>query len=190
MSMVWKRHFLHAGLKILAKTVNMSKHILYECHLTTLYYSLIHPYLLYGIHLWGNTFQKHLRKLEVAQKKAIRAITGAQYNNPSSPLYKKLSITKFCDTYRMQCLLFMHDFVNKNLPGPLLQIFAYHSSVHDHDTRHSTDPKPPKITSEIMRRNYLRDGPCEWMSLESGIKSSKSKKILKRKLTHKFWSIY
>ena len=43
-----------------------------------LYYSLVHPYIIYGIRFWGNAYQKDIEKLEVVQKKAIRGITGAK----------------------------------------------------------------------------------------------------------------
>ena len=63
----WKQHIDHCKKKmssgIYAK--NMAKHILSLNHLRTLYYSLVHPYATYGIRLWGNTYQKHTKKLEV-----------------------------------------------------------------------------------------------------------------------------
>ena len=73
----------------------MCKHIVSEKNLKMLYYSLVHPYTIYGIRLWGNAYQKHIQKLKVVQKKAIRAITGAKYNDASSPLFRHLKIMKF-----------------------------------------------------------------------------------------------
>ena len=46
-------------------------------HLKTLYYSLVYPYLLYGITLWGADYHTYLSKLVIMQKKIIRIITGA-----------------------------------------------------------------------------------------------------------------
>ena len=51
-------------------------------------------------------------KLEIAQNKAMRAMTGAMYNDPSSPLFKRLNILKLKDLFE-QVKLFMYDFVNK-----------------------------------------------------------------------------
>ena len=39
----------------------------------TLYTSLIHPYLSYGIEAWHGTYQNNTFKIFVLQKKAIRA---------------------------------------------------------------------------------------------------------------------
>ena len=123
-------------------------------HLKILYYSLVHPYLLYGIRLWGSALNRFIGKLEIAQRKAIRAMTGARYNDPSSPMFKRLNILKLKDLFE-QVKLFMYDFVNKVLPEPGLGIYEYHGYIHGHDTRHSTDPKPPNVSNELMRRSFL-----------------------------------
>ena len=127
----------------------MSKHLLSQRHLKTLYYSLIHPYLLYGIRLWGNTYEKHVKQLESVQKRAVRAIMGAKYNDPSTPLFKILNILKLKDLYELQTMHFVYDFINFVLPRPLLNVYTYHGNIHRHNTRHSTDPKPPNMLNNI-----------------------------------------
>ena len=39
---------------------------------------MIHPHLLYGITVWGNAFDKHLKRLATLQNKAVKLISGAQ----------------------------------------------------------------------------------------------------------------
>ena len=51
-----------------------------ETILKTLYTSLIHPYLLYGIEAWHGTDQNNTSKIFVLQKKVIRAINNLAYN--------------------------------------------------------------------------------------------------------------
>ena len=91
---IWDHHIEHCKKKVSrgVYAINMPKHLLSQIHLKTLYYSLIHPYLLYGIRLWGDTYQKHVKKLERVQKRAVRAIMGAKYNDPSTPLFKTLNM--------------------------------------------------------------------------------------------------
>ena len=90
--LTWQHHIDHCKKKASSGVyaINMCKHILSEKTLKMLYYSIVHPYIIYGIRLWGNAYQKHIKKLEVVQKKAIRAITGAKYNDASSPLFRHL----------------------------------------------------------------------------------------------------
>ena len=38
--------------------LNSSKNFLSSANMRTLYYSLVQPYLLYGIILWGNAYKK------------------------------------------------------------------------------------------------------------------------------------
>ena len=51
---------------------------------TTLYYSLIHPYLLCGLVTWGNTFSTYLDGLSKLQNKAIRILHGSNCNLSTS----------------------------------------------------------------------------------------------------------
>ena len=77
--------------------MNMAKNILSGKHLRIIYNSLVHPYLSYGNLLWGNSYKKYINKLEILQKKAIRCMSKATYNEHSSPLFKRNKITKFKD---------------------------------------------------------------------------------------------
>ena len=46
-----------------------------------LYYSLIYPVLTYGLLLWGNTYDSNLNPIIVLQKRVVRTITFAKFNN-------------------------------------------------------------------------------------------------------------
>ena len=47
----------------------------------------------------GKHHSKFIGKLEVAQKKATRAVLGERYNDPSSPLFKKVNILRLNDMF-------------------------------------------------------------------------------------------
>ena len=46
--------------------------------LLVLYYSMIHPHLLYGIVIWGNTYEKYLKGLRTLQNKAVKVLGGGR----------------------------------------------------------------------------------------------------------------
>ena len=95
--------------------------------------------------------------------------------NPFTALTRiRSQFLKLKDLFEQQVNLFMYDFVNKVLPEPLLGIYEYHGDIHGHETRHSTDPKPPNLNTELMRRSFLYKGPCIWLALDMHIKSSNS----------------
>ena len=84
----WKEH-ISCVQNSCIYAINKVKHILNHRHLTTLYISLIHPYLDYGISLWGSTHNTYLNRLVTLLKKAIRTITNANYISHHDPLVKK-----------------------------------------------------------------------------------------------------
>ena len=67
----WHHHIEHCRKKVSRGiyAMNSVKNIVTCEHLRILYFSLVHPYLLYGIHIWGNTYMKYTRKLMILQKK-------------------------------------------------------------------------------------------------------------------------
>ena len=129
-------------------------------------------------------------KLEIAQRRAIRAIAGVNFNATSSRRFKKLNIIKFKDLYDLQIDEFVYEFVNMTFPDPLLATFTYHGDIHEHNTGHSTDPRSPSVNSNVMRRSFLYMGPILWMNLDDQVKSSKPKSIFKRQITQNYLRNY
>ena len=75
-SLSWKRHIAHLNQKISIAlfSIKQLKLTLPTETLRTLYFSLIHPHLMFGILAWGNAKMSLLRKTEVIQKRAICTI--------------------------------------------------------------------------------------------------------------------
>jgi len=48
--------------------INKLRHILPLKALQNLYYSMVHPHLLYSIVIWGNTYDKYLKKTSSSPK--------------------------------------------------------------------------------------------------------------------------
>ena len=98
-NLTWKSHINELCLK-LSKTVGIlskvrcyvSKHIL-----VMLYYSLIYPFLTYGVHVWGLTFPTFLTQLFIIQKRAIRIISFPEPKSHSEPLFKSLNLLQLND---------------------------------------------------------------------------------------------
>ena len=137
--LIWEYHIKHCQTKVSQGiyALNMSKHILMRKSLMTLYYALlVQPYLQFGLLLWGHAYKKHFNRLEVAQRKAITAITGAKYNESASQLFKTIGVLKLSDMLQVSMLQYMHRFVKDDVPAPLLEMFVYHRDVHTHATRH------------------------------------------------------
>ena len=110
--LTWKKHLSHINKKIswALFSIKQVKNVLPKQCLRTLYFSLIHPHLSYGILVWGNTTQSALRQTILLQKRAIRVINNAKYNSHTDPLFRKSRVLKLTDLLEYQAGLFAFDF--------------------------------------------------------------------------------
>ena len=113
------------------------KHFLPSTILKTMYDSMILPHLNYGITLWGFQSNRILR----LQKRAVRVIHGAKYNAHTDPLFKKSTILKISDIFRLNCLKIFHKFLNEKVPAYINSMLQ--PVTHQYNTRNRR--RPPTI---------------------------------------------
>ncbi len=139
--------------------LNKVKNILNEKHLLTLYYSLIYPYLDYGISLWGSSHTSYLNKLLVIQKKAVRVIKKVNYNDHTSPLFKELNILKINDIHMLQVAKYMYNMKRGTLPTPLSKQIKLNANMHTHNTRNRNNPHVTERRTKLASRCLRHKGP-------------------------------
>ena len=160
------------------------------CKPYTIYYSIIHPYLSYGIMLWGSACKQYLHKIEVLQKKAIRSLHKTRYNEHTIPLFHSSKILKLNDLYKFQLLMFMYNYYQNNLPSPLCSLFTRNRDIHGHYTRRRNDPRVIAHSTHLMTKSFICQGPELWSALPSHVKERKSVSSFKRQLKNMFISVY
>ena len=184
----WKSH-----IKLIAKKMNRNigllskiRYYVYEKIRVNLYYSLIFPYLTYGIVAWGNTYTSTLNPIIILQKRVIRMITFSDYNEHTSPLFKKLNLCKLSDLVFLYTAIYMHDFAFSKLPSPFDNFFVEISKTHHYNTRLASRSSYslPRIRTNYGRFNIRFQGPKIWNSLDEKIKAS-NRLAFKRKLMEK-----
>ena len=92
------------------------KHVLPFTALRNLCYCMIHPHLLYGISIWGNTSDRSLQQLITLQNKAVKIISGGQWRDHVTPYYEQAKILKLKDLYTYEVAKIMHKHSRKQLP--------------------------------------------------------------------------
>lgn len=102
--------------------------------LKTLYFALIHPYINYGILVWGNANQSILKHTVVLQKLAIRTMCKVQYNSHIEPLSKNLEILKTTDQFEYEITLFMNKYKQNKLPSSFDKSFSYNHEIQNRFT--------------------------------------------------------
>ena len=111
------------------------RHYVNSYILVQLYYSLIYPFLTYGVMEWGNTYKTNLHKIITSQKRAIIIKTFSGTNDHSSHLLKKLNILKFVDLLQFYNAVFAFDYHTNKLPPVFNHYFTPISNIHHYITR-------------------------------------------------------
>ena len=91
--------------------LNRAKNFLPKKCLRTLYFSVFHSHLLYCSLILGCTSSSNIKKILTLQKKAIRSISHAKYNDHTHPLFSELKILPFDKILLQRKLLFMHGII-------------------------------------------------------------------------------
>jgi hypothetical protein len=151
---------------------------------------MIHPYLSYGLMLWGSACKQHLHKIEISQKKAIRSLHKTRYNEHTMPLFHSSKILKINDLYKLQLMMFMYNYYNNNLPSPLCSLFTRNCEIHEHYTRRRNDPRVVAHSTHLMSKSFICQGPELWSALPSKIKERKSVSSFKRQLKNMYINAY
>ena len=119
--------------------------------LKQIYYTLIYPYLNYGLASWGAAYKTRLNKICTKQNRCIRSIFFAHGREHVNPYYNLLGILKLENIYRLKVSLFADKLKNdkSNTPAVLLNILTPASEIHN--TRYVTNQKIFKLS---VRANY------------------------------------
>ena len=96
--------------------------------LTSICYSLVYPYLIYGCLLWGNNYDNPLSQLIRLQNKAVRVMNDVPLRDHITPHYVHLGLFKFRDIVKIYNCLFSYDYVSDNKPCnfPLFLVYEQH----------------------------------------------------------------
>src|SRR6218665_42681 len=105
--------------------------------LTSLYYTLVYPYLLYGNIIWASNYDTRVKPMVLLQKGIIRIIVGDKYYAHTNHRFKQLGILKFQQINRYLIGIFMYKAINKLLPIMFQNFFVRRDEEHDHYTRAS-----------------------------------------------------
>ena len=186
----WKSQVNYISQKIKRNIGILSKlrHYVNLKTLTNLYYSLIYPFLTYGITAWGNTYKSTLTPIITdLQKRVLRIITFSNYNDHSNPLFKALEIIKFEDIIFLYNAIFMYDFHSGTLPPAFSNYFTAVNKRHNYNTRLASGSSYtlPPIRTNYGKFSIKSQGAKIWNSLSEETKSlhrlAFKKKIIKNK---------
>ena len=158
--------------------------------LQTIYQSLVHPYLTYGIEAWHSAPQYLINKLFVIQKKAIRAISNLNYNDHTNIYFKNLKILKLHDVFKENIMVFFFNTLKMNMNANVSPLLTYRQNIHDYETRNRSKLNIPLLKKSQTQSAFLYQGIKEWNSLPPAVSDIKTSKQLRLWLKNFYLSRY
>ena len=143
-SLSWKHHIFELrkklgraiGIIYKMKKLNCPQNIL-----LSLYHSLFHSHMGYGICLYGLAKNDYTSKIFLLQKRVIRLISNAAFTAHSKPLFDNLKILTLEKAITLQLAQLMWEHDHGDLPPCFQNYFQKTSDVHQYPTRSSNQNK-------------------------------------------------
>lgn len=178
----WSVHIEHLCSKLSSYVylLRQLKKVLQIDTLLTVYYSLIHSHLSYGVTIWEPS-REAIRVFRL-QKQAIRILANAKYREHCQPLFKRYGIMPLPCLYIYYSLLHIHKHKDK---------YITFAEYHTHSTRTSNHIRPPFLRLTKSKKNspnvnLYNKLPIAWkMFREIKFKATIRKHLLK----HCFYTV-
>ena len=139
----WDAQLQHINNKI-TKNIGILfklRHYVPISTLKQLYYTLIYPYLTYGLMSWGTAYQTKLNKIKVSQNNCIRCIFFANKRESPTPYFTLLEILKLENIFKSKIGALVHkiQYQKKETPPALYDSVQPASAVHNYTTWYATN---------------------------------------------------
>ena len=133
--------------------------------LLRLYYALAQPHLVYGLPIWGSTFETYRSKLQTLQNTAI--ITDSDLRTSITPNYRNLKILKITKRYTFEIAKLMHQHSKNSLSSCFSTVFTPLFDIHEKQTKSKTKSNfyLPKLSTGRCQRSLKYHGVKIWNSL-------------------------
>ena len=198
----WKFHINELGKKVsrVIGVLYKLRHYVNEEIMISIYYSLIYPYLIYGIPVWDSASNTLLLTLHIMQKKVVRLIT---YNDgrpetpgplvSTLPLFYRLNILNIFDVFKLEVNKFTFSVIRGLSPPQFFNMFTQINQINDIQTRASNQGK--LYIHYARTTNYgltlVRNiGARLWNVLPNVLRILPSKTQFKKNLKKYFLSLY
>ena len=172
------------------------RHYVTEEIMISIYYSLIYPYLIYGIPVWGSANNTLLLTLHIMQKKVVRLITYDERPEIPGPLVSTLPLfysLNIFDVFKLEVNKFTFSVIRGLSPPQFFNMFTQISQINDIQTRASN---PGNLYIHYARTtNYgltlVRNIDARlWNVLPNALRILPSKNQFKNNLKKYFLSLY
>ena len=198
--LTFKAHITSVSKKIARATgmMNRIRNFVNEQTLRMLYYSLIYPFILYGIPIWGNADVTNLEPIHIIQKKAARIIKdknnfiGDSYvKEHSGPLFKDLELLTVFDVFKCETLKFVYQSLKKSNPPQFHNFYSYSITTHDTAAMRNRDLRTPTVRTTTYGLKSLKYvGALLWNSIPNPLRIAPTNMCFARFVKKSFCDLY
>ena len=178
----FKEHFnkIYEKIKKGLNGLIMTKNQLNYRAKINIYHSLIHSHLSYCSIIWLNNINKtQVKMLKNIQKKAIRIIHGARYNEHTDELFQKSRITKVENIFELQSLILTFNYQQRKLPDRILELFDKSLQNYNIQTRYLTN-RSLKPNNELKSGNLMFEILNNWNNSPKSLRDEQNLKTFKK----------
>ena len=158
--------------------------------LKLLHNSLVLPYLSYGVVSWYGAPRYVSNRVQVLQKKAIRAIHMLPFNSHTNDLFKINKFLKLDDIYKSNLCSHSSYYQNINMNNNITARFLSLSDIHEHNTRHRHSILIPQYHRSKSQASFIFQSIKTWNDLPEDIKNTDTIRNLKSKLRSHYCDLY
>ena len=188
----WKTHISSIATKLRRANGALSKlrHFVPTKIALNVYHAIFSSHARYASQIWGLCDNSVTHRILTLQNTAMRLLT---FNGPrvsATPLYAELGILKFFDQVEIMNILYVHKYLNGNLPIDTLETLKFCKIDHSLQTRGNSIgllKQPTVRTTYYGLHSFSKLSICQWNSLQkhfpshclSALKFSKLKSLSK-----------
>ena len=182
----WGAHIEYVHKKIIKFTClfyKVRKMLPFHC-LTKMYYSFVHPHILYGVEVYANASNASLNMLNKLNNKILRILLNKNVRTHVKELYAHVNSLPVPSLHQMQLLLFIHKCVHHRslLPKVFSNYITENKDVHYYDTRNTYDLRMTCARGNFGARCTTFRGVQFWNLLPLHIKQTSSLYLFKKEI--------
>ena len=116
-----------------------TRHILPQKCRRVLYFSFVFSYLYYCAEIYGNVPQTCLKRLQLVQNRALRALQFRNKYYPINEMHNEYAILKVHDIVQYKQFKIIHSLLtgDKHLPTVMNKLIVPIKNIHTHKTRNT-----------------------------------------------------
>ena len=152
------------GIIYKLRMLNVPKSVLKQ-----VYYSIAYPYLNYNVTSYAGTYQTHLDRILLLQKRLIRIMNYAPFLAHTDNLFFNSKILKINDIYNLNLGLYMYQHRDSGL----------YDRTHTYATRNRANLVPVRARLRITENSVSTAGPNLWNNIPNDVRMAPSRDSFK-----------